>query len=266
MISAATSRRGPLRGSLAIGMAFGVGLLVFSGEAESQASPKLVELSPASVVPSRPVDLVLLGENFAPGAKVLIETGSSGRFVAYRATGVESERIELSLPLGFPRSPVERRIFVRNPDGSQSTARVLTIRTPEPSDSSSASAVTETSDPVSAAPDVDADRPVVTSIWPQPLPAGQARAIEVIGRGFEEGAEVLVSANVHAGSRRLPEYELRAFSAQLIDEQTLEVRFDRGFFHTPAVRELVVINPDGGRSQPALLRLSEPTVNDMSEE
>jgi hypothetical protein len=116
--------------------------------------------------------------------------------------------------------------------------------------------------PVSAQPPAPAegevDAPVVRELWPAAVPAGRALTLEVIGDGFTDDMEVHVEVNAHAGSRRAPEYTLRPFSAERIDEQTLEVRFDRGFYGTPALRDVVVVHPDGRRSDPARLRITDP--------
>ena len=63
------------------------------------------------------------------------------------------------------------------------------------------------------------------------------------------------SANLNAGSTRLPDYGARAFAAEWIDAELLEVDFDRGFYPIPGVRDVVVVNPDGARSNPVSLHI-----------
>ena len=53
----------------------------------------------------------------------------------------------------------------------------------------------------------------------------------------------------------MPEYGPRLFASDWLDESELVLAFDRGFYPTPGVRNLVVVNPDGGRSGVALLRI-----------
>ena len=229
----------------------------------SLAEPVLHALEPSTVAPHRPATLELLGRGFEPGMDVMIETARAGRFLAYTPAELSDARCVVRLPLGFGPKPSQRAVYLRGADGGESTRLDLRIgiadegsgtepdgseepKEPEPEEP-------EETEPEETEPEVIADGPSVSGLWPTPLPALEAARIEVLGHGFEPGAEVWIQANVHAGSTRLPSFDMRPFPTTWIDGESLEVTLERGFFPAPASRRLVVVLPDGRRSPETFL-------------
>jgi hypothetical protein len=220
--------------------------------------PRLDALEPGSVTPHGAFTLVLRGAAFESGATVGIEGVTAGRFLAYRPDLLTADRCELTLPLGFGPHPAQRQVFVENPDGERSQALTLRIELvpAPPSEVEPNGPAAPAADGVAAEVSPSAmPAPVVHLLHPASLPAGRAVVLEVHGEHFEAAARVWIAANLHAGSSRLPEYGLRPFETGFVDEGLLEVELDRGFYPVPGVREVLVENPGGARSAPALLTI-----------
>jgi hypothetical protein len=249
------SKAGPLI------VALGVALPVASAVAGSEP-PALLAIEPSSVVAHRPPTLVLEGKGFLPEVTVLIETGLSGKFLRYRPREITDDRCVVSLSSGFPSRPSEVSVFVENPDGSRSETLSFSVE-PKNSDPIGDSGQNQlepssSSDPGSleaSGPASDQLPPTIREIRPSGIPAGRPLILEIFGSGFEENSSVLVTANLHAGSSRLPEYALRAFPSYFIDAELIEVEFDLGFYPIPGVRDVIVENASGGRSEPAILEI-----------
>ena len=231
--------------------------------------PTLDRIEPASVTPYTGFELMVYGSGFDPdGLTVHIEAGTAGRFLSYRPSEAADTHCTVRMPLGFGPRPSERRVYIRNADGSESERAVLRIGAevaaidhvdaeaegdnPEATAESAGEETGESSeDAVVATEDV----PEISELQPPVLAAGRLARLEVYGRNFSEGAQVLVVANRNAGSTRLPEYELTGFPTEYVDSELLEVEFDRGFYPIPGARDVVVQNPDGTRSAAALLTI-----------
>lgn len=234
---------------------------LFSAD-ESHAEPVLESLEPSIVAPHRPASLELVGNGFEPGMVVLIETARAGRFLAYNPDELSAERCVVRLPLGFGPKPTQRAVLLRNPDDSESAQLVLRIGLGGAVDGSGERPEPEETDPEEIEPEetepeeIEPGGPSITGVWPTPLPALEPARIEVLGHDFEPESEVWIQANVHAGSQRLPAFEMRPFPTTWIDAETLEVSLERGFFPSPSSRRLVVVRPDGRRSPEAFLTVA----------
>ena len=256
-------------------LALGVGMPIASAVTDSEA-PALLALVPSAVQAHRPTTLTLEGRGFVPETSVLIETGRSGKFLRYRPTEVGGDRCVVSVPSGFPERPAELAVFVENPDGSRSERLPLAVlpvtvgigaSTPDSqSDAATDGAVVnhpEVGENLESGaleePRTGSDEalPAIREIRPAEIPAGRPLILEVFGAGFDEESKVLVTANLHAGSSRLPEYALKAFPSYFIDAELIEVEFDLGFYPIPGARDVVVENASGGRSEPAILQVTQ---------
>lgn len=198
---------------------------------------------------------------------VRIETGTPGRFLIYRPAVVVADRCEVSLPLGFGPRPASREVQLQNPDGSTTDSRSLRIAAAgAPSAAGGAGGGSEApaeqpvggGAPAGSAPADRGSIPVIRELRPATAPAGVPFALEVLGEGFEPSARVLVTVNVNAGSSRLPVYEPRPFTATVVAAGRIEIEIDRGFYGIPGGRDVVVENPGGERSQPAVLTIRAP--------
>ena len=244
-----------------VGIAQVAGIALAAGFALADvaaAQPVLLEVRPAEIEPQRPAVLELVGSGFVTGTEVRIETARPGRFLPYRPDELSESRCTVRLPLGFGATPERRAVFVRTPDGAESERLTLRIvrgaasqdEEPDPEEPAPDPADAE---PVDAEPVDPEPGPTVDGLWPSPLPALRPASLEISGQGFEDDSEVWIQVNVHAGSSRLPQFEMRRFDAERIDETTLEVRFERGFYPAPSSRRLVVVQPDGRRSNEVFL-------------
>lgn len=254
----------------ALMLALGVTLPVASVWADAEG-PRLLAIEPDRVWAHQPTTLTLQGSGFQPEATVLIETGRAGKFLRYRPKALENDRCVVSLSSGFPSQPSEVAVFVENRDGSRSEQLSLIVEPVSVEVDGSKTATPEAdqqlepdndsgSEPLESQLAPDHVPPTIREVRPSTIPAGRPLILEIFGSGFEEESEVLVTANLHAGTSRLPEYALRAFSSYFIDAGLIEVEFDLGFYPIPGVRDIVVANPSGTRSQPATLEiLQEPT-------
>ena len=225
--------------------------------------PVVESIEPAEVVALTPFELVLSGSGFAEGARVFVQTRENpARYMAYRPASLTPEEIRVSFGLGFNLRLSERSLFVENPDGSRSEPLVLRVlarrpqsEEPEPEPEAetveSGEEVEETAEPAETVAG-----PTLLELQPAEVVEASKFSLLLIGEGFVEGAEVVVSANTNAGSYRTPEYGEVAFTAEYLGETLLEVSFDRGFYHEPATREVFVRNPDGGESARLLLAVS----------
>jgi hypothetical protein len=237
-------------------------VLLLAAMARAMAAPEvtLIELTtvePAILAAYTPATLVLRGSGFVAGAQVFIESGTADRFLAYAPLALSAEGCEVDLRLGFGPVPSERRIYIRNPDGTQSLPLRLRVglspATPPTSLPELPATERATTPDDSAVPTGEA--PTIRELRPSALPSGRPVEMEILGSGFANGAKVEVTVNLLAGSSRMPEYGARLFAADWLDEGELAVAFDRGFHPSPGVRHLVVVNPDGRRSGVALLRI-----------
>jgi len=246
-----------------------VAALPVASAAAGADAPILLTIDPASVRAHRPTTLTLVGSGFQPGASVLIESGRSGKFLRYRPKKVESDRCVVSVPSGLPARPSEVAIFVENPDGMKSDRLSLAVELvptgvdgtpesaedrPEPENDSGSENL------VGAVTAPDRIVPTIRELRPPAIRAGRPVILEILGSGFGEDSKVLVTANIHAGTSRLPEYAPRPFPIYFIDAELIEVEFDLGFYPIPGARDVVVENPSGGRSQPAILEILQDST------
>ncbi len=235
--------------------------------AASAGAVELAAIDPATTEPRRPFTLVLEGSGFESGATVFIETARPGKFLRYQPASIEVDRLEVELPLGFGPRPPERRVYVETRDGSRTETLTLRIAKAEQDPAAAADATTgdgeqeaDSGDSVSVEPATPEPGPVeggpeISELRPAAIPAGRPVIVEVFGAGFSAESRVLVTANLHAGTSRLPEYELKDFPTYFIDAELIEVEFDRGFYPVPGAREVVVEDGSGGRSEPAIMRI-----------
>lgn len=254
-------------------MRFFFGLLLLSSlAAVSTATATTVELSaidPSTVEPRAPFTLILKGTGFEPGASVFIESASGGKFLRYRPAVVEPDRIEVALPLGFGTRPAERGVYLVNDDGSRTQTLKLHIgrvvgdpEKMEPVGTDETVPETTMEEAVAVVGTDTEPAPQISELRPSEIPAGKQLIVELFGSGFSPESQVLVTANIHAGSSHVPEYELRAFATYFIDAQLIEVKFDRGFYPIPGARDVVVENPSGSRSEPVVMRVSPNKGNE----
>ena len=224
-------------------------------------APRLERVEPQRVEPHRPFVLVLTGSGFEAGADALIESGTRDRFIRRQPRSLSDTRCEISFALGYGPEPSERRLYVENPGGERSEMLRLEIAAGageapadgagrEPPDPS-------TTEPGSAGTD---SAPVIAELRPAAARAGEPFLLEIFGSGFVPEAEVRVTVNVNAGSSRLPHYAPQPFAALFVDEELLEVEFDRGFYPIPGARDVAVVNPDGAESAPVVLRIQGETL------
>jgi hypothetical protein len=213
--------------------------------------PRLVALEPAIAPPSRALTLALVGTGFAPGAEVRIESATPGRFVAYASRRVSAERVEVDLPLGFGARPERRAVLLRNPDGEESGRLELRI-----DDAIEAVPLGPGPEPERLeVPALVPERPRIAELRPALAPAGLPFVLEIHGSGFRPDSRVLITVNRNAGTSGLPEYGQRAMAAIYVDSSLLEVELERGFYPIPGARDVVVENPEGAASAPAILRI-----------
>lgn len=226
-------------------------------------TPRLEALEPTVVAPHSAFTLALVGSGFEDGAIVKIEAGTAGRYLTYHPSSLSGERCEVTMPLGFGPRPAERHVYLANPGGESSERLTLAIGSPAETTEPAAAAepgspAAETSAP-GETPEGSptAALPLIRELAPPSLAAGRATVLEVYGENFEEGSTVWITANLNAGSSRLPEYGLRAFDTAFVDPELLEVELDRGFFPVPGVRDVVVENSGGVRSMAATLTIRQ---------
>jgi hypothetical protein len=210
-------------------------------------SPSLLSLEPDAVLPYQPLTLRLVGRGFRVGATVYVEGSLGGRFLPYQPVAVEEETLEVELPLGFAPTPRERGVCVKNPGGSTSSTLQLRVGELAARETTGAPAAESGETLAPASPGV----PSIREIRPSSVPPGSPVLLEIYGSGFTDGARVELTVNLRAGSTELPEYAPKAFEAEWIDQGLLELELQRGFYPVPAARDLVVVNPDGSRSEPA---------------
>jgi hypothetical protein len=222
----------------------------------------LVALEPAVVKPYEGFTLVLSGSGFEPGTSVRIEGGTEGRYLSYEPSALTPESCEVRLALGFGPRPTSRRVYLEGADGGRSETLVLSIGAPqtvveETVDAKPQEETTTDAEPPPTPTDAMESEsvPELLELRPSPIAAGQVTVLEIYGENFTEDSVVWVSVNVNAGSTRLPQYELKAFETLFVDSGLLEVQFDRGFYPVPGARDIVVENPGGGRSMPAVLMI-----------
>lgn len=232
--------------------------------AAAAETPRLERVEPQRVEPHRPFVLVLTGSGFEAGADVLIESGTRDRFIRRQPRSLSDARCEISFALGYGPEPSERRLYVENPDGERSEMLRLQIAAGageapadgagrEPPDPSGSTEPGNGGDGTDSAP-------VIAELRPAVARAGEPFLLEIVGSGFAPEAEVRVTVNVNAGSSRLPQYAPQPFAALFVDEELLEVEFDRGFYPIPGARDVAVVNPDGAESAPAVLRIQGETL------
>ena len=182
--------------------------------------------------------------------------------MAYKPDLLTPEEIRISFGLGFNTRLVERTVFVENPDGSRSAPLLLKVLPRKPQREEPETELVENSDEAAnedegtAEPAEEVAGPTLLELQPAEVVEASRFSLLLIGEGFTEGAEVVVSANARAGSYRTPEYAEVAFAAEYLGDTLLEVSFDRGFYHEPAAREVFVRNPNGGESNRLLLTVS----------
>jgi hypothetical protein len=232
----------------------GVAAIAATAAGAQAAALELVAVEPAALVAYAPATLVLRGAGFAAGAQVYIESGAVDRFVAFTPTVLVADRCEIALRLGFGPVPSQRRLYLRNPDGSRSAELRIRID-PAPARPVEVGPQVTPGNPDEPADRPSADAPSIRELRPEALPAGRPVELEILGTGFAAGAKVELTVNLHAGTSRMPEYGVRLFAAEWLAESELAVAFDRGFHSTPGVRNLVVVNPDGRRSEIAVVRI-----------
>jgi hypothetical protein len=208
---------------------------------------RLDAVVPERLAPHAAATLELTGAGFGPGLKVLLES-AEGRFLTLVPVEISASRCRLELPLGLGASPPERRLAVVRPDGTRSDALRIRIAAPE-------EPAPDPGDVARPEPPPGSPGPGIEQLRPAAVAAGLPFVLEVVGRGFEPGARVLIVVNRHAGSSRLPDYAAVPFPALFVDSGLLEVELERGFYPIPAVRDVVVENPGGAASGAAVLRI-----------
>lgn len=214
---------------------------------------RLDAVAPERLAPHVAATLELTGAGFGPGLKVLLES-EGGRFLTLVPAEISASHCRLELPLGLGASPPERRLAVVRPDGTRSEALRIRIAAPEEPPPAP-------DDPALPPPAPGPAEPAIEQLRPAAVAAGLPFVLEILGRGFEPGARVLIVVNRNAGSSRLPDYAAAPFPALFVDSGLLEVELERGFYPIPAVRDVVVENPGGAASGAAVLRIFVPQEN-----
>lgn len=220
----------------------------------SAAAPVASSVSPDVLAPYRPAQLTIQGAGFDDGCRVLI--GPPGKLIPVRSEAVSDSEIVVNLPAGYGPSPQRRQLIVDCAGGARSEPLWLTIAAGgdvRPAEADDGHAAPGT-DP--APGDVTGEPPRVLRLDPGAIAAGEPFTLTVVGEAFQEGAVVQVLANANAGTSRQPEYRSIAFPTELASDTVLIVDFDRGLAPSPRLREIVVVNPDGGRSPPMYLEVT----------
>lgn len=257
-------------------------MILFAVYAVAQNNqPTLNSIEPDRVKAFSEFQLVLKGAGFQEKSVVYVQVKEEpARYMKHAPSFVSENELKIGFKFGLGLKPRERSIYVKNPDGERSNKVKLTVVPPheplvkeEPvSDETGAETPKENTD---TKPDDDAGSteekgddaenteaaenaveivpPQIKEIQPLKADAGIRFSLVVLGEGFQEGAVVMVMANVKAGTYFKPKYEFQEFSAEFLGDTILEVTFDRGFYHDPSSRELYVVNPDGGESNKVAL-------------
>ncbi|PWB73315.1 MAG: hypothetical protein C3F15_09825 [Holophagae bacterium] len=231
-------------------------LLILVMAQSATGTPSSVAVSPDVLAPYRPAELTIRGEGFGPDCSVL--TGSPGKLVPVHSRVVSDSEIVVELAVGFGPKPPRRQLIVDCGGGGRSDPLWLTIA------AGGGSPVVADSD---AQPALDdgvgtgsgsglSEHPRIIRLDPGAIAAGEPFTLTVVGEAFQEGAEVAVLANIHAGTSREPEYQPVDFPAEVASDTVLIVDFDRGFAPSPRLRSITVVNPDGGRSPPMYLEVT----------
>ena len=212
--------------------------------------PEIVALNPQTIEAFTPLRLIISGRNFDAGSRVYIQTSKANRFISYKPVTIESEKIVVVLKIGFGLNPKHRAVYVASSDGSSSNQLQLDIVTKGSlnvdTDQNQNQDASENDQ--STIPSAPLSSPTIHELQPnQALTAHKVNML-IVGEHFMDGAQVYVLANSNAGTAKAPEYIFLPFEAERLAETLLQVNFDRGFYSTPEIREIYVVNPDGGRS------------------
>jgi len=107
-----------------------------SDEASAAPAPRLLELQPAEVETVTRFSLLVIGEGFQRGAKLVVQANiNAGTFkapvyepLAFDVEYLGESLLEISFDRGFYFDPPTREVFVRNPDGSESNRLSLAVK------------------------------------------------------------------------------------------------------------------------------------------
>jgi hypothetical protein len=211
--------------------------------------PSVDRVEPSTLEAYRPVELTIVGGGFSPECRVLI--GAPGRLAPVRHELVGDGEIRVHLTAGYGPDPARRQVVVECGRNFRSVPVAIEIVRGKTEEAEPA----PPAERAAAEPRVDSEIPTVTRLEPAAIDAGQVFTLTVMGGGFVDGAEVEIFANSHAGSSHPPAYEMLRFAAEVASDTVLLVDLDRGFAASPRLRQVVVINPDGGTSAPVYLEI-----------
>ena len=229
-------------------------LLIVAMAQVSTGAPVASSVSPDVLAPYRPAQLTIQGEGFNEDCRVLI--GPFGKLIPVRSEAVSDSEIVVNLPAGYGPTPQRRQLIVDCAGGARSEPLWLTIAAGGDVESAEAETGQAAPSPDPTGGDVTGELPRVLRLDPGATAAGEPFTLTVIGEGFQEGATVEALANANAGTSRRPEYRSIAFPTEFASDTVLIVDFDRGLAPSPRLREIVVVNPDGGRSPPMYLEVT----------
>jgi hypothetical protein len=216
------------------------------------AAPAVTAVEPPYLVAYRSADLVVRGQGFSTGCRVLL--GVPGRMVPVAVDFVDETRLHVELKAGFGPEPATRLLVVDCGAGVRTEPFELVVmrRAPTP-----APAEEQVEDEVAAGDGEAAanEPPRALALDPARISAGEPLLLTVTGEDFADGAVVRVLANAAAGTAEPPLYEMVDFPAEYESQRVLLVDFDRGFAPSPRLRRVVVVNPDGASSAPLFLEI-----------
>lgn len=222
--------------------------------------PALDRVEPPSVPAYAPASVTLHGRGFGAGCHVLL--GVPGRMVPVPSTLVDAKTLQVELRLGLPPEPAERQLVVDCGGGRVSAQAILRVEPRGHGQPATPPAVPlPVIEPVAQAavagsPAGIVSVPVLARLEPAEFAAGQTGILTLFGSGFASDTRVRILANLHAGTSRPPDYEMKEFAAELLSDTVLTVELDRGFAPSPRLRRVVVVNPDGGESAPLFLTVT----------
>jgi hypothetical protein len=223
--------------------------LLESGLLAIQDDLVLTSIEPGTVEAFGPFTLILKGEGFSEDTVVMIQTSRGDKYLKYKPVFISSEELQLNMRSGFGLNPRQRKMYVSNSFGSSNTATMQIVpkgslqeEEQEPELQNGQPAIGEIG-----------IKPVISELQPASILVGQPFELLIIGENFQEDATALVEANVNAGTARNPEYQLREFEVEYLADTMLLLKFDRGFAPKPENRQILIENPDGGRSAPLSL-------------
>ena len=222
--------------------------------------PALDWVEPPLVSAYAPASLTLHGQGFAAGCRVLL--GVPGKMVLVPSALLDAETLQIELRLGLPPEPVERQLVVDCGAGRVSSPAILRVGPPRNAQPAATPHVPVSASEPAAEPGADGcpadigSVPVLARLEPRELAAGQTGILTLFGSGFAPDTRVRILANIHAGTSRPPEYEMREFAAEQLSDTVLSVELDRGFASFPRLRRVVVLSPDGGESAPLFLTVT----------